>query len=456
MNIYVKDIIKLCDGRILCGKEDIELSSFCTDSRCIKKGDVYVGIKGENNNGNLFYQDAINKGASVCILNRGDYNTSMDCTIVLVDDTIKCLQELAKYRRSLSSSIVVAVTGSVGKTSTKDIIASVLSTKYKTHKTSGNYNNHIGVPLTILGMNNDDEVLVVEMGMNHFNEISLLSNIAKPDISVITNIGTAHIGNLGSRENILKAKLEILDGMIGKKVILNSDDDMLASVVNKLKESYDVSTISINNNSTYKAVNVDFKVFSSCFDIAPYCSNVEIDVGGTAYVYNALTAYAVGKHLNISDENIKLGIKNFKLSSSRLEKKIMTNGAIIIDDTYNANYDSMKSSIELLGRVNNKRKIAILGDMLELGEYTKTFHKNLGDVIADEKIDILITIGKFTLNIEKRLQELGWDNSRLYHFEKESDSYKFLTNFIKDNDIILLKGSHGIHLIGIVNYLMSL
>jgi len=198
--IYVKDIIRLCDGELLCGDENLVLDNFSKDTRTIQKDDIYVGIKGENTDGNLFVEDAFSKGAKAAIIEHIDNNIKekyQDRTIILVKDSIVALQELAKYKRSLCDIKVVAITGSVGKTSTKDMVASVLEKKYKVLKTIGNNNNHIGLPLTILRLK-DEEVMVLEMGMNHFGELSLLTDIAKPTIGVITNIGTAHIGNLGS------------------------------------------------------------------------------------------------------------------------------------------------------------------------------------------------------------------------------------------------------------------
>ena len=453
-NIYVKDIVRLCRGKVLYGNEELKLSTFSIDTRKINVGDVYVAIKGERLDGNDFCDEALEKGASCLIVNRVPECVFDNVTVVLVDDSIKCLQGLASYKRSLFDIPVIAVTGSVGKTSTKDIIYSVVSKKYKTHRTIGNYNNHLGVPLTILSMPNDSEALVVEMGMNHFGEISVLSQIAKPTISVITNIGTAHIGNLGSREGIRQAKMEILDGMIGDKLVINGDDDMMSQVVDELREKYDISTVSIDNESTYKAIDIEYEVFSSKFSINDL-NDVVVNVGGKAYVYNSLIAYAVGNFLNICDDLIKDGIKEFKLSSSRLEKKITKNGVVLIDDTYNANFDSMNASVELLGRVNDKRKVAILGDMLELGEYTNLYHTNLGDVVFENNIDILITIGEYSKLIGKRAIEVGFNKDNIYSFDKEDESYEFLDRFLGDNDIVLLKGSHGIHLIGIVDYLMK-
>ena len=452
-DLYVRDILKICNGKLLCGSENIKLGHFSTDTRTVQKGDIYVGLMGENVNGSDFYQDAIDKGASVCILNK-EVSVNKDICIVVVTDTLKCLQELAKYKRSLLNIPVVAITGSVGKTSTKDMIASVIGTKYSVHKTEGNFNNHIGVPLTILSYCGE-EVMVVEMGMNHLREIAMLTDIAKPTIAVITNVGTAHIGNLGSRENILKAKLEILDSMSVDDVVINVDNDMLASVENKLREDYRVKTVSIDRESDYKAIDIQEDVFSSNFNIDGISKGISVNVGGKVFVYNSLVAYAVGDILHVDDNSIKKGIKKFKLSSHRLEKKVSKTGITIIDDTYNANFDSMKASIELLGKVKSGRKIAVLGDMLELGEYSKKMHRDLGDVLVEQKIDLLITIGNDSKEIDKRVLKLGMNADSIQHFDVESDSYEYLKNHLTKKDVVLLKGSHGIHLDNVVNEILT-
>ena len=455
-NLYIDDVIKCCGGKLLYGNKEQILGNICTDSRKINENDVYVAIVGEKFDGNDYYMDAVKRGASCCIISKVIDGISYDkCATILVDDTIECLQKLASYKRSLYNIPVIAVTGSVGKTSTKDIIYSVVSKKYKTCKTMGNYNNHLGVPLTILSLR-DDEALVIEMGMNHLGEISLLSKIAKPSISVITNIGTAHIGNLGSRENILKAKMEILDGMIDNKIIINNDNDLLCKMGIDMNNKYDIYTYSIDNDSDYKAVNIRDSVFESKFDIDGIDKDVVVNVGGNAYIYNSLVAYIVGDMLGIDKDRIKEGISEFKLSSNRLEKKVNSNGVVIIDDTYNANYDSMRSSLELLGRVKDKRKIAIIGDMLELGSYTEDLHKNIGDVVIDNKIDVLITVGEYSKYIVDRVIELGFSKDNIYSYDKEEEIDRSLLNKFDKEDIVLIKGSHGMNLINVVNRLMSI
>ena len=451
-NLYVRDIINLCNGKLINGNMDLLLGDFCNDTRKIKNGDVYVGIKGEVFDGNNFWLEAVEKGASVCILDNieGEYDYG-DVAIILVDDTIKCIQELASYKRSLYDIPVIAITGSVGKTSTKDIIASVVEQKYKTCKTIGNYNNHIGVPLTILSLK-DHEALVVEMGMNHLGEISILSKIAKPNLVVITNVGTAHIGLLGSRENILKAKLEILDGMESGSCLVNADNDMLSGVM----AEYNALGFSIDNeNSVWRAVNIIEDVFSSKFDIENGIKDIVVNVGGRAFIYNALVAYAIGEILEIENVLIKKGIEEFKLSSGRLEKKVNSKGITIIDDTYNANFDSMKGAVELLGKVKDKRKILVLGDMLELGEYSNELHTKIGEVVVNNNIDKLITIGTDSKSIEEEAIRLGMNSLDCYHFDREDECYDLLLDMLDKEDIILLKGSHGIHLDRVVDKIMD-
>ena len=443
--IYVRDIINLCNGELLCGESNLECIHFCTDTRKLRKGDIYVGIKGETFNGNNFYKDAIKNGASICILDNDtevdDIYLNDDTSIVLVDDTIACLQRLAKYKRDLYDIPVVAVTGSVGKTSVKDIIYSVISSKYNVLCTKGNLNNHLGVPLTILELNDNHEVLIVEMGMNHSGELHMLSNIANPTIGVITNVGTAHIGNLGSRENILKAKLEILDGMNNGTLIINNDNDMLRTV------KYDnLITIGIDNKSDYMAYEIEEDVFSSGFYIND--DYVYIPVGSRAFIYNALFAFAVGIKLGLSGEEISDALREFKLSPHRLEL-IKTSKVNIIDDTYNASLDSVKNSLELLSKVDSRR-VFIFGDILELDEYGESIHKEIGNIVVDNNIDVFIAVG----NLSKYSYDVVNNSLRkCYYFENNELLLENIDRILGERDMVLIKGSHGMKLIDVVNYL---
>ena len=455
-NIYVKDIIEKCNGELLIGNENLILNNFSKDTRTINKGDIYIGIKGEVFDGNNFYKEALKKGASCCILDNIpsdlDLSEYKDKTIIKVKDTIKCIQKLAEYKRSMYNIPVIAVTGSVGKTSTKDIIYEVVRTKYKTLKTEGNQNNHIGLPLTILKLKKE-EALVVEMGMNHLGEISVLTNIVKPTIAVITNIGTAHIGLLGSRENILKAKLEITESLTkDSTLIINNDNDLLHKEYNNLKNKYNLITIGIDNKSDYNATNIKDNIFSSNFNINN--DKININVGSTAFIYNALVAYAIGKKLKIESSKIISAINNFKLSHHRLEKKITKNNITLIDDTYNANKDSMINALSILSKVKDKRKVAILGDILELGKYSEEIHRNIGKHITQDNLDILITIGNYSKYIKEEAIKNKFSTDNIYSYNNYEESLENLASILKPNDIVLLKASHGIRLDKIVEYLL--
>ena len=442
--IYVRDIVRICNGVKLSGDDDVECINFTKDTRTLNRGDVYVGIKGETFNGNDFYKEAFQKGASVCILDdetviESEYE---DMTIVLVPNTITAIQQLAKYKRSLYNIPVIAITGSVGKTSVKDMIYKVVSSKYNTLCTQGNMNNHIGVPLTILGLNNH-EALVVEMGMNHMGEIHALSNIAHPTIGVITNIGTAHIGNLGNRENILKAKMEIIDGMNNGTLIINNDNDLLCNV-----KFDNLITVGIDNESDYMAKNINDLVFSSNFYIND--KYVSIPVGSKAFIYNALFAYAVGKKLGIDDKDIIMALEDFKLSPHRLEV-IVHNDYTIIDDTYNASLDSVSNSLSLLSKVKG-RKVFIFGDILELDDYAIKIHQDIGKIIIDNKIDLLITVGNYSYETYNIVYDSGIES---YHFIDNQEMLMKIDDLIDINDTILVKGSHGMNLIEIVEHLKN-
>ena len=457
--IYVKDIIEKCQGKLIIGDENLELVNFSKDTRTINKNDIYIAIKGEVFDGNKFYQDALDKGAIACILDsfdetKFDKEKYKDKTIILVKDTIKCLQDLARYKRSLYNIPVIAITGSVGKTSTKDIVASVLSKKYNVLKTEGNNNNQIGLPLTILKLQ-DHNCLVLEMGMNHLKEISTLTNIAKPTMAIITNVTTAHIGILGNRENILKAKLEILEGLINDKtIIINNDNDMLHKA--KISNEYNIVTVGIENKSDFMATNIIQTNDRSTFDIEYNNKKTKIQVGvpTTPFIYNSLIAYATGILNNVEENNMKDAIANVELSNNRLAKHINKKGITIIDDTYNASYDSMKMALEILKKESN-RKVAILGDMLELGSYSQEIHEKIGLEVINNNVDILITVGNESKYIEKIAVKNGFNKENTYHFDNAQDCYENLNKILKGNDTVLLKASHGIGLTNIVNKLIK-
>ena len=454
-NITVEDILNICNGKLICGNKKDICENFCKDTRILQNGDVYVGIKGEKFDGNTLYKQAIENGAKVCILQGievdEEYIKNKEVSIILVDDTIKAIGKIANFKRNLYGKDfpVIAVTGSVGKTSTKDIIASVVSEKYKVLKTEGNMNNHIGLPFTILKLK-DEEALVVEMGMNHFGEIDYLTNIAEPNIAVITNIGTSHIGNLGSRENILKAKLEILNSKNIKNVVINNDNDLLHKWYEENKNKYEIHTYGIENESNSKAKDIYLMEQSSKFTAITENEKYEITVpvGGEHFVYNALCALTVGRVLELSKKEIENGIKKFELTKKRMEISKIKDNVTIINDSYNASFDSMKAALKYLKDIEGERKIAVLGDMLELGSYAEDLHRKVGEEFNKNNIDVLVTVGELSKNINNVV-----NTKENYHFENNKEAEVFLNKELKQGDVALFKASNGMKFFEIIEKL---
>ena len=448
-NIKIKDIIKITNAELICGNEETECINFSKDTRIIKKDDTYIGIKGENFDGNKYWKEALEKGAKCVIIQDIEFTEDeikkyKNKSIIKVHDTLQALYKIASYKRDLYNIPVIAITGSVGKTSTKDIISNVVAQKYKVLKTLGNNNNNIGLPFTILRLK-DEEAMVLEMGMNHLGEISLLSKIAKPDICVITNIGTSHIGNLGSRENILKAKLEILDGAKNPTIIINNDNDLLHNWYENAKNTYKIQTYGIKNKSDINPEKMKVEINGSTFEcnIDGELAKIKVPIAGEHFILNAMSAILVGKTLNLSVEQIKNGIETFELTKKRMDIVELSNGAKIINDAYNASFESMQASLKYLSSFKNNRKIAILGDMFELGEFSEKLHKKVGAEVYQNKIDILICSGKGAKDIVDEAEKLGMNKNNIYYFENKDEIMDFLKNNIKNNDVILFKASNG-------------
>ena len=458
----IKEIIQATEGKLIKGNPEAKCETFCRDTRIIKQGDTYIGIKGENFDGNTLWEEAFNNGAETVIVQGIDFKKQdiekyENKNIIEVEDTIKALADIATYKRNLYGKDfpVVGVTGSVGKTSTKDIIANVVSQKYETLKTQGNSNNDIGLPFTIFNLK-DHEAAVIEMGMNHFGEISKLTKIAKPTISVITNIGTSHIGNLGSRENILKAKLEILEGMDKKVLVINNDNDLLHKY-NLENKDVEIHTYGIENESDVMAEDIILNENNSEFicNLKGEKFKVKVPVGGIHFVYNALCAATVGNLLGLSIEQIKKGIETFELTKKRMDITELDNGVTIINDSYNASFESMQASLKYLSGLKNNRKIAVLGDMFELGEYSKELHEKVGKEVAENNIDILICSGDNSKYIVEVAKENGMESDNIYYFENKNEIQEFIKNIWKKGDAILFKASNGMKFFEIVENLIK-
>ena len=446
-DLSIKNIIEATKGKLLVGNEEYICMSYSKDTRTIKEGDCYIGIKGETFDGNLFWEKALENGASTVIVQNVEIEDEKlkkwaDKNIIKVEDTLEALYSIARYKRSLYNIPVIAITGSVGKTSTKDIVANVVSKKYKTLKTEGNNNNNIGLPFTILRLQ-DEEVAVIEMGMNHFGEISLLTSIAKPTICIITNIGTSHIGNLGSRENILKAKLEILEGSKKEAVIINNDNDLLHKWYEENKENYNIKTYGIKEQSDIMAKEIKLEENKSTFTCK--INNVEeeinVPVGGEHFVLNALCTITVGEVLKIEEDKIKEGIESFELTKKRMDIVELKNSIKIINDAYNASLESMTASLKVLSEFK-ERKIAVLGDMFELGDFSEELHKKVGKEVVKNNIDILIACGENARYIADVARESA-NKENVYYLRKTEEIKPLLEKIVKNNDVILFKASNG-------------
>lgn len=460
-NLKIKEIIEVTNGKLIKGDIEAELTNFCKDTRIIKQGETYIGIKGENFDGNTLWKDAINKGATTVIIQGIDFNNDdlqkiENVNIIEVDDTIKALSNIATYKRSLygKNFPVVGITGSVGKTSTKDIVANVISQKYETLKTQGNKNNNIGLPFTIFNLETH-EVAVIEMGMDHFGEISSLTKIAKPTISVITNIGTSHIGNLGSMENILKAKLEILEGMDKKVLVINNDNELLHNW-NLKNEDVEVHTFGIENLSEVMAEDIILNENNSEFicNLNGKKFKIKVPVGGIHFVYNALCATTVGNILGLSIENIIRGIETFQLTKKRMEITELENGVKIINDSYNANFESMQASLKYLSELKSNRKVAVLGDMFGLGGFSKELHKKVGEEVAKNNIDILVCCGNYSKYIIETAKEYGFKEDSIYYFKTKEEIEECIRKIWRDGDTILFKASNAMKFFEIVETIL--
>ena len=446
--------------------KDAEFCGVCIDTRKITKNCLFVCIKGERFDAHQFAEEALKKGAAAVMVHE---NVDLSGAYIKVDDTSKALLALGGYYRSLFNIPVVALTGSVGKTTTKEFTSLVVSSKYKTIKTQGNLNNEIGLPQTLFQIDDDTEAAVVEMGMNHFGEIHRLVNATRPTLAVSTIIGVSQIENLGSREGILKAKLEILDGLSeGAPLIINGDNDMLATVLynDAICSKYNVISFGIKNKFNYNAENIKEENGSTSFDVV-YTASKQIDetdgvkaefslcrqkitipTVGIHNVYNALAAFAVGITLNIEPEKIATALSSYVPTGMR-QRLNTVGGRICIEDCYNASPDSMRASLGTLGNMNANKKIAVLGDMLELGDYSKEAHLSVGNMAGENNIDCVLAFGNDAKYYISAAKENGVKDAVL--FDDKTKLSDYLTSFAQDGDAVLFKGSRGMKLEDVMN-----
>ena len=449
----IQAIVGACNGIVYDGKGKImdesascllqEVKGVELDSRKLQEGYLFIATKGERVDGHSFIGQAFEKGCYAVVCERLPENAEGLC--IVVEDSFKALQDIAAYYREQLDIKVVGITGSVGKTSTKEAIASVLSEKYSVLKTEGNFNNEIGLPLTVLKIRDEHDVAVLEMGINHFGEMHRLSRIAKPDVCVITNIGQCHLEFLIDRDGILRAKSEIFDYMNPEGVVcLNGDDDKLITVENVhgkrpvffgKSDSCDIQAVNLENLGLIgsKADVVEKRMAEQT---EPYA--IRLYVPGEHMVSNALAAIAVGRALGLSKEEMVNGIA--KTGSVGGRSNIIRDDTLtIIDDCYNANPVSMKAAIELLETATTKR-VALLGDMYELGEQEKELHRGVGEFLASKNIEKVICVGELAKEIYEAAKS---GNAECFWYANKKELTDNIHQLIEKDDTVLIKASHG-------------
>lgn len=435
--------------------EDEVVRAVAIDSREAGTGTLFAAIKGQKADGNTFIPQALAAG-STCFLCQFVPDEAKESgapfAAILVEDTVAALGRLASYHRNFTRAKFVAVTGSVGKTTTKEFIYAVSSAVFRTHKTQGNYNSVIGMPLTIFGIAPEDEVVVLEMGMSALGEIETMSKIARPDIAVVTNIGTSHLASLGTRENICRAKMEIRLGQPEDGILLlNADEPLLVAEAERLAKKPKLMSV-YNHTGDFRAVNIRQKVDGLVYDLIyanKAVTNVEIPALGKHNVYNSLAAYAVGTFLGMTDEQIRRGLKLF-VGADRRQKIYDVGGITVIDDCYNASPESMRAAIDVLVSMaakKNARPAALLGDMLELGEYSRLMHDQIGQYAAQMQIQKLFCFGMMADIVAEAAIKKGIRAENVFVSLDTRDAQgmaDMILSALGPGDILLVKASRAI------------
>lgn len=449
------DIIKATNGKLITATDnalETEIDNVVTNSREADGKSLFVPLVGEKVDGHKFIGPAFGQGAKISITHNDEIVSGG--VLIKVEDTRKALGDIARFYKKKYPLKSVSVTGSVGKTTTKDMIYGVLSQHFKTHKTPNNFNNDIGLPLTVFGLNKDHEAAVLEMGMNHFGEIEYLAGIGCTDVAVITNIGMSHIENLGSQEGIFKAKMEIVTGFDeNNTLIVNGDDKFLKTVTSS---TYKVVKYGLDSSNDVYAKDViscglngiKFKVvyFGEEFDAF-------VSQPGVHNVYNALAAVCVGKLFGVTTEECIKGLKECEYTSSRLEV-INANGIEIINDCYNSSPDSVRAALKVQQNTLCRRKVAVLGDILEMGEYAREEHYKLGRVVFECGTDMLICAGKNAAEIAKGATDCGMENVKTYTATDVLAAD--IASLLQEGDSVLVKASHGMEFFKITDAIKSL
>lgn len=449
--LTLTQIAEATGGIILHGSGDITVESISIDSRKMDANTLFIALKGENFDGHDYIRNAFDAGASAALVSQ-KIELADGRGVVLVDDTLIALGRLSKYYKEQFKIKTVAVTGSVGKTTTKDMLFSVMSQQYNTLKTEGNFNNEIGLPLTAMRLSSSHEAAVFEMGMSAFGEIDYLAQIARPEVAIITNIGMSHIENLGSQEGIYKAKTEICNYFDKNSLLIVNGDDRFLIKAKGFKK-FTVVTYGIENKECdYRAYDIEnLGIEGTKFRTKIYGREYEIHVKtpGVHNVYNALAAIACGVHYNIAPQRIVAGIEDFSLTKMRMAIE-KTSELTIINDCYNSSPDSVNAALKVLA-TQKTRRVAILGDILEMGEYAKQAHFKIGQWVYENGVDVLIAVGENSAHIIEGAKAAGVEET--VYFNTTDEACENILDSIQKNDSVLVKASRGMHFEKIVDVL---
>ena len=462
ISLRVEEVVQATQGQLVCQGEDSGvITNIVIDSRLVCPGAMFVAIVGESMDGHIFLESAHQEGCKFFLVSNESYITDRfkDSTVIKVDNTEIGLGLLGKYYRDKFDIPFVGITGSVGKTTTRDMVYSVLASKFNTIKNEKNYNNQFGVPLTLFRLEPSHKCAVIEMGMCDFGEIEYLANIVRPKIGIITNIGMSHIEHLGSQEGIFKAKMEITSGFDqASSLIINGDDRFLRAELeryrNSNKDSYKVYSfgMELQNDLCCKSQEIidhDKTRFTCGFEGQSY--DFTIPCLGEHNVKNAMAAILAGHIMGMTMEEISKGLMDFVATENR-QDIIKTDRFVLINDVYNASPDSMIAALKVLKLYKDNRRVAILGDCLEMGQFAEEAHRKVGYQSID-KADIIITMGQAARFIGVEAMERGFDLSRVFHFESKDELICALPEVVDDGDVILLKASRGMKFEDIVEVL---
>ena len=462
--LTIDDLLKAVDYQSYSLVEglDQEIESVEFDSRKIIAKSLFVPLVGGSRDGHEYVQMAIENGANVCFWSNSEETAPKGrIHVIYVKDTLKAMQELASYYRQLVDPIVIAITGSNGKTTSKDMTAMSLTSKYQVYKTQGNYNNEIGMPYTILQMPSSTQVLVLEMGMNHFGEIHRLSCIAQIDVAIITLIGESHIEYLGSRQGIAQAKMEILDGLKEEGIFLYPQNEpLIANLLEKQTRKLKSYTFGMDSQADFYAFDIeedyDRTYFKTNIDGNVLCT---IPVMGSYNVTNALIALAVSKLLDVPTEQAIFQLSQFKLTANRLQWLKGKTGAKILNDAYNASPTSMRAVLASLSNINREesgRKIVVLGDILELGDKSCDYHRQLATGLDPESIDKVYLFGHEMAALYEVLTSKFDEENIYYEANSHQKLITALEQEVRPNDIVLLKSSFSVDLLQVVTALTGI